>query len=672
MQPHAPTRQRRDIQGLRALAVLAVIAAHMTGAPAGGFVGVDVFFVISGFLITGLLLREIDRTGTISFRRFYERRAKRILPAALVVIAATVAGSFVLLGERSRDIAVDGIFSALFAGNWRFAFDGIDYFAQGTPPSPLQHYWSLGVEEQFYLVWPWVMLAFVALAARQRVRRTLIAIVVLSAASFAWALYETVANPAFAYFSTFSRAWELGIGAILAFLPHLRLSHAWRHVLAWTGIASIAASLVVITPTSAGWPAPLGLLPVVGSALVIIAGADETVRPPRILTNRVATYLGDISYSLYLWHFPVAMLLIAVMPTATVAYVLLALALTLILSALSYHLVENPARRATWFAWRGGRIRGLTRAWIPTAASLAIVAVVGTTAAAIVMPLQADNGRIEAIETVSPDGGSAGEVDCTGAGSAVHRDACADETFDGLIPAPDALEDDTGDAYACYMGENAPLLSCAHGSEAEGATRVALVGDSHAAALLPALEPQLASLGWTLDTYVGRGCALMAPPEQTTDCDVARPDINAQLISGDYDIVLATSTRRFATPADSHAAILTEIAAAGTRVVVIEDNPMPDEESIACTTRLGADADSDCGTSADDALASPHVLADVARAEGVPVVEMTDLYCADGFCDGIVGGVIVYRDAAGHITQSWAQTMSAPLTKRILSAVDAS
>src|SRR5690606_20639847 len=212
----APARapQRRDIQGLRAVAVLAVIAGHVVHAPQGGFVGVDIFFVISGFLITGLLLREVDRTGTISFRRFYERRAKRILPAAVVVIAATIAGAFVLLGPSSgRDVALDGLASAVFAGNWRFALEGVDYFAQGTPPSPLQHFWSLGVEEQFYLVWPWLMLAIVVFAARRtswssaRVRRlTRTVIALLTLASLAWAFVETRTNPTFAYFSTFSRA----------------------------------------------------------------------------------------------------------------------------------------------------------------------------------------------------------------------------------------------------------------------------------------------------------------------------------------------------------------------------------------------------------------------------------------------------------------------------------
>lgn len=666
MQPHAPTRQRRDIQGLRAVAVLAVIAAHTLGAPAGGFVGVDVFFVISGYLITGLLLREVDRTGTISFRKFYERRAKRILPAAVVVIAATVVASLVLLGRSGgRDVAIDGLFSAFFAGNWRFAIDGVDYFAEGTPPSPLQHFWTLGVEEQFYLVWPWVMLAIVAVWGAHRMRRARVAIVAITGASFAWALVETATNPAFAYFSTFSRAWELGIGAILAFLPPLALSPLARRVIAWAGLVGIAVSLVVVADSSPLWPAPLGLLPVVSTAMVILAGADTSVPAPWILTNRVATYIGDVSYSLYLWHFPVAILLVAAMPAGTPTYIVVALAATFALSVLSFHLVENPARRAAWFRWRRRRIRGLTRAWLPTLASLAIVAVTGAAGFAVVNPLRTGADEETVAQTISPTTAPGSEIDCRGAGTALHPDECAGAEFDALIPAPDTLVDDIGDAYACYIDENAPLLTCAHGSES-AATRVALVGDSHAAALLPALEPQLASLDWRLETFVGRGCTLMDPPDESTDCDAARPAINDALTSGDYDIVIATSTRRFATPKEKHASIIERIRDAGTRVIVVEDNPMPDEASIACTTRIGVGPGSECGTDTASALADPHTLAEAAEDVGAPVIDLTDVYCRDGFCDSIIGGVIVYRDAAGHITRSWARTLSQPLTREIL------
>ena len=671
------TRQRRDIQGLRAVAVLAVIAAHVFQVPAGGFVGVDVFFVISGFLITGLLLRESGRTGTISFRRFYERRAKRILPAAVVVLVATTIASVALLGKKGGiGVGIDALYSAFFLGNWRFAAEGVDYFAQGTPPSPLQHFWSLGVEEQFYLVWPWVMLAIIVFAASRgwsalrarRLTRTLI--VLLTAASFGWALYETQANHAFAYFSTFSRAWELGIGAVLAFLPALPLGLWWRRAMAWVGIAGIAASLVVVTESSPLWPAPLGLLPVISTALVIAAGTD-----PWILSNRVATYIGDISYSLYLWHFPIAILGVTILPAGSLVYYAAALVAMFAASILSYHLIENPARRATWFARPEGRIRGLTRAWIPVTSALAVVVLVGTAGIAAVSVVRGDEQATGPVaEVVAPTPGATEDqidpaTDCWGAGTSLHPDECAEADLTPIVPSSEDLLDDTGGAYQCYNASDTELNSCTFGVESDDATRVAIVGDSHAAGMLPALWQQLEGLGWSLDTFVGRGCALTLVTDVVTDCDVARPAINEALTSGDYDVVLATSTRKFGKDQASQEAIMAQIRDAGSQLIVVEDNPLPTEESIACTTRLGASADSECGTAADVALADTHTLAAAARSLDLPVVDLTQLYCDDDFCPGIIGGVRVYRDAAGHVTATWATSMSAPLARALIDAL---
>ena len=683
----APTTQRRDIQGLRAVAVVAVIAAHVTHVPQGGFVGVDVFFVISGFLITGLLLRETARTGTISFRRFYERRAKRILPAAVIVLAATVAASFALLGSAGgKGVALDALFSAFFAGNWRFAFEGVDYFAQGTPPSPLQHFWSLGVEEQFYLIWPWVMLGIVVLAARSgwrsaRTRRlTRTVIVAISLASLVWALVETRTNPTFAYFSTFSRAWELGVGAILAFLPALPLSLMVRRLLAWAGLAGIAVSLLVISESSALWPAPLALLPVLSTALVIVAGThspdDDLAYGPWILTNRVATYLGDISYSLYLWHFPIAILGVTLLPAGSKRYYLAAIALTLVLSVATFHLVENPARRATWFRWSGGRIRGITRAWAPVAIALGAVCVLGVAGIAGTAGLRGEaapgpTAQVVADQTAPPaDPEHVEPAECWGAGSMLYPEACAAVDLGAIQPAADALLADTGGAYACYNAEDAPVNSCTYGPE-DAATKVALVGDSHAAALLPALWPQLDALGWSVDAYLGRGCALVDHVDGPTDCDQARPDINAALTSGDYDVVLTTSTRKFALDDADQKAILTQIRDAGSEVIVVRDNPLPTDDAIACASRIGATADDRCGTDESVALESEHSLAAAADDLGMPVVDLTDLYCADGFCPAIIGNTRVYRDSAGHITATWATTLSRSLGEALRDAMPA-
>lgn len=242
----AAVGKRPDIQGLRAVAVIAVIFDHLLHWPSGGFVGVDVFFVISGFLITGLLLREHDRTGRISFASFYKRRIRRIMPAAITVLVVTVAATFLVFNAgRAQQSAIDALWSLLFSANWRFAAAGTDYFQASGPVSPFQHFWSLAVEEQFYFVWP-ALMALIFWAASQssisstKVRQTVgLTMLGIVAASFAWAMSESISNPTIAYFSTFSRAWELGVGALLAVIAPLltRLPSALRPVLGWAGLA---------------------------------------------------------------------------------------------------------------------------------------------------------------------------------------------------------------------------------------------------------------------------------------------------------------------------------------------------------------------------------------------------------------------------------------------------
>jgi len=204
---------RADIQGLRAIAVVLVLLAHAgVRFAAGGFVGVDVFFVLSGFLITGLLLTEAGKHGSVSLVDFYVRRARRILPAAALTLVATDAAALFLMNfVRARSAVVDSLHAAAFGANFHFAATGVDYFARSAPPSPILHFWSLSVEEQFYLVWP-LLLSLVLFRAGGR-RRLLCVVTLLAGASLGWSIHQTHASPAIAYFSPFTRAWELGLGA---------------------------------------------------------------------------------------------------------------------------------------------------------------------------------------------------------------------------------------------------------------------------------------------------------------------------------------------------------------------------------------------------------------------------------------------------------------------------
>lgn len=354
---------RRDIQGLRALAVLAVVGAHALGWPAGGFVGVDIFFVISGFLITGMLLSELRTRGRVSLGGFFARRARRILPAALVTLAAVVAAAFVLFNSVRADQTLwDAVSAALLVSNWRFAAQGTDYFHATDAISPLQNFWSLSVEEQFYLVWPvlLVLLALIApVAARRRgVMRVVAAVAAgaVVAASFAWALTQTETQPTLAYFSTLTRAWELAAGALLAAaVPVLaRIPRAVGIALGWVGLAGAVYSVLTIEPAAAGFPAPAAALPVIATCLVLAGGVAGDPRQRHLfpLSNRVSVFVGDMSYSLYLWHFPVIVFAATLLP-ASEELVWVVLAAVAVLSLASYFIVEQPLRYAPWL---GGRM----------------------------------------------------------------------------------------------------------------------------------------------------------------------------------------------------------------------------------------------------------------------------------------------------------------------------
>ena len=353
--------QRLDIQGLRMVAVLTVFANHLWGWPRGGFIGVDVFFVISGFLITGNLLRDAEARGTVSFRRFYWNRVRRIMPAATVILVLTVAAAYAaFLPFHAREVAIDAAWAFVFLSNWWFGYQGTDYFrANADPVSPIQHYWSLSIEEQFYFVWPaliFLISVYVARKAFSHEKRLLLAGAVMSvivALSLGWALYETATDAPFAYFNTFARVWELGAGALLACAVGVlsRIPRWARPVLSWGGLTLIVASVFVISDDSAGFPAPWALLPVLGSALVIAAGVGTEPNYQAFLRNPASGYVGDISYSLYLTHWPVIVIVGALMESGW-SYDVVVLSVAFGLAIASYHFVENPLRKGDWVKFR--------------------------------------------------------------------------------------------------------------------------------------------------------------------------------------------------------------------------------------------------------------------------------------------------------------------------------
>jgi peptidoglycan/LPS O-acetylase OafA/YrhL len=652
--------------------VLAVVADHLAGWPHGAFVGVDVFFVISGYLITGILLREFEKRQTISFTGFYARRIKRILPAGLFVIGATLLATRVLAGiDRYHFAAKDAISAVFFFANWHFAAAGVNYFNQSLPPSPLQHYWSLSVEEQFYFVWPWLLLGVLLIGMRLRWWRREharlvagVAITLLSAISLAWAFRETSSNPTAAYFSTFVRAWELGLGALVAIASQriAQLDERGRRGVAAAGLLGVLVSPFVV-PASGGFPAPWALLPTVSTAAVLAAGSGLSGRSLLPLTNPVSQYVGKISYSVYLWHFPVVVLIVTVVPQYSVAYWLVGLALIFGLAAASFHLLEDPARRGTWFRRRPGRLPLPATGWLKFAAACAATGLVAGAGLLVVHSITPTALRLGAPVLIGRTQNNPSS--CIGAAALDPRHRCAAlNTGNRVAPLPGELPDDTGGAYACYAYLHQPMHPCTYGSRRPGAIRVALIGDSHAAALLAVLEPQLNALNWRLTSFTGQTWAWLPPPlsRSCPGLTVIRHD----LLDGHYAIVIATEIRVYTSSIADHLEAMEPVDATGARIVVVEDTPSVSAASTACVDRITYSPTGSCGTPQTVAYRDPDRLAAAAeRIPGAVVIHTRRFFCRDGFCPATIGNVIVYRDTAAHITASYARTLSPYLVEAI-------
>ncbi len=357
--PTGDRKFRPDVQGLRAVAILLVLLFHADiPGVTGGYVGVDVFFVISGFVITGLLLRERESTGTTSILSFYGRRARRIIPAASLVIVVTVVASFIFIGSATgRATAVDGQWASVFLANFHFTASQTNYLASLRPPSPLQNFWSLAVEEQFYVVYPTMLLLLAGMFARRSLRLRLgLVLGTIVVASYVLSIVMTSANPAGAFFSPFTRAWELALGGLIAVSSDRlrRLPPIIAGIFTWIGLGAIVVVALVFT-SATPYPGSAVAVPVIGAGLIIAGGSAQPAwGAESVLRLRPFQFLGLVSYSLYLWHWPI--LIIAAQDRGVSSLpawdnvLLLVVALGAAIG--TYLVLENPVRHSRYLASR--------------------------------------------------------------------------------------------------------------------------------------------------------------------------------------------------------------------------------------------------------------------------------------------------------------------------------
>ncbi len=695
------TKFRPDIEGLRAVAVLAVVLFHAeVPGIRGGFVGVDVFFVISGFLITGLLWREVSTRGTVRLRDFYGARARRLLPASAAVgIATMIASSLLLPPLQVPTVLRDGIASALYVSNLSSIAQNVDYFADLSTPSPFLHYWSLGVEEQFYLVWPALILATAWLIRRVR-RRTrtqatnsqrpyLMVLAVIVVVSFALSLFLTYLVPAAAFFSLPTRAWQLGLGGLVALTAGRwsRLAPRTAAITGWTGLALIVLACTWLSATTP-YPGTAALLPTLGAVLVIGAGcATPTHGCGGVLAVPPMQAIGRISYSWYLWHWPVLIFAPVLMghPLGLGARVTAAL-LSAGLAWLTLRYLENPLRFAPKIRnspWRSLALGGAVTA-LAVCVGLALLKVVpipighGAPAPPVTItaaPAAADSDLAAYDNAVRQ---AFAEVQI-GVAASANLQAVPSNLTPPLTGAP--ADQEAMLFNGCLRSDKeAGQPECAFG-DTTSKTTLALVGDSHAAMWNPAFLQIATQRHWRLEIMAKMGCPLLDVPmanhlrrlvEYFRHCEQWRGEIVARLQAEHPTLIVVSVSRVYGSSGswqlgftpydsvwlDSLTRLVQQLRKTGAQVLVLGPVPSPQAAVPICLSGHLDDA-SACSPSRSTAVNQTGIAAEFAatQAGGGHYADLTNLFCTAERCPVIVGNALVYVDS-NHLTLEYARALA--------------
>ena len=600
-----------QIQALRAVAAVLVVIYHAK-VTSGGYIGVDIFYVISGFLITGLLLRELDGTGSLALKAFYLRRVKRLLPASFFVLFVTAIVAWTVYPTTLRhglgkDIAAAGA----YVSNYLFALWQMDYQNLNSTPPVVIHYWSLAVEEQFYLFWPFIILALYRYGAR---RAVFFGVVAITAASFLLSLFLTPREPIWSFYSLPTRAWELGIGALLLFIPkRIRFSSNYG----WAALGLILFGTLTFTDKTP-FPGTAALVPVIGTAFAIASLNNWPRAMNRFGNLKVVQWLGEISYPLYLWHWPVLVIPSVAWGRSLVAHeLLICVLLTALLADLTHRFIEDPIRYS----------KPHPRLIIKSGAA--------ATAASLVMGgaiylsfndrIDLDNGRSYSVTE--------------------------------LIKRPVIYDDN------CHVNNGQTVSpECSYGDR--GAKRkIVLFGDSHAAQWFPALERLANENNFELISLTKSACPGPAVEKvdsgeyKNADCFAWRDNSLERIAKLKPYAVIFSGFQHFQVP-DGYSSrrewwqagqrrTLDSLRGNATHIVYITDTPHPQQDIPAC---LAGGVISDC----DDSEPSEPI-----SIPGLKVVNPTPWLCTDK-CSSVINENVAYRDGS-HISIAMSESLAQPL-----------
>jgi len=719
---------RVDLEGLRGVAVLLVVFFHAHfSLIKGGFAGVDIFYVLSGFFITGLLIREREEQKRISIANFYARRIRRLMPAGLLVLIATLIASIIILPKiLIPGVAIDTAAAALFVANMNFARHATDYFQSTTTPSPVLHYWSLSVEEQFYMIWP--ALIILATKAGRAIRRNIfIVLTVITGSSFVFALYLLHRNAIWGFYSLPTRAWELGLGGMIAVISpsFKKIPRMLAAIGSWLGLLGLTITTLFI-PETALFPGVPALVPTLSTALIIFCGLGGQLS---LLTNPLMRYFGRISYSLYLWHWPVLILpAVALAHSLSLAEKLLAILLSILLASLTTRWIESPMRKG----WALGTMPQ-RNAWTAAASvTLILVACVGVHALTAVSgvktkstlskdqksaeltsllksALPAETKTVTAPATPATPQGKQQPVATPSATTQPNLPADYAATVTSGVraatvdfPVPKDLDpswqtasNDKAITYkdGCHTEENEPASTkpCIYG-DPNGNQTVVLFGDSHALSWFPAFNAVSKLKHWRLLSLTMSACTPADIPAYNpatqalmANCPLWRKATIKRIAAENPYLVLIASSRSWATT-DSSGKVVTGDARtalfdAGMKrtiealkptalhVIYLEDTPGQQQDPPLCLSQHPKSTLA-CSTPVSQSINSAWQDEEhsIANSEGIGIIDPSYWVCPTDPCPVVIGNLEIFQDQS-HLTATYSEAMAPIMASALQRAI---
>jgi peptidoglycan/LPS O-acetylase OafA/YrhL len=669
MNLHKPTAAfRPEIEGLRAIAAILVAVFHIWLGRVSG--GVDVFFIVSSFLITTGLLGHIDRWQRVDFALFWGRLTTRLVPVAYIVLCAVVVAGIVLLPKsRWQDTIEQVAASAIYLENWALAFRSVDYLAQHETVSPVQHFWALSVQGQFYLLWPMLVAGAAAIARRAGItfRSVLVATLsVIFLLSLAFSVYFTAKNQPFAYFHTFARAWEFSMGALLAVaIPFLKPSKWQRIALGWLGVVAIISCGIVLQ-VSRVFPGYAALWPTLAAVCIIVAGTSGSrFGADRLLASRPLVYLGGISYGIYLWHFPILAFWrqyaqpYELPATAGVAILVLSIGL----AAVSTRYIESRIREPRGQTAARGR---------PFAFGLACLA-------PVVVALGIWSSWYFAVKHPKVATAAVASSDHPGALARTSGFQYSGSPDVDVFPGPLLVAEDREslDQPGCVSDPQATepgICRIAGGAQGSRRLTIAVVGGSHSSQWLPALKIIAEPSGWDVYSFTKSNCPFYfgadnVSGKEVSSCQQWNRNVMQAVLKLHPDAVFMTSTRYDGDASDEfvpdgYINAWQQLAAANIRVVALRDNPDFEFDVSACVELHGADSPL-CALPRHRMLEIPSPTALIPNPpQTVKFIDLSDYFCDGEVCPPVIGNVLVYRHM-NHITATYVRTL-APMLQSAL------